>query len=330
MKYPVSDYKDKWYIASDFGENRGAYFHNGCDLNLKTGGDTDLGQPLFAVNQGKIVYYHLNSHPTTGYGKHNVLECDTPFGKRWFHYAHCLEIVSSIKEVNEGEEIAKLGKSGTKLAHCHFACFKVDPKSLRNGIDTIAKTEKELSEWWEDPIKFIEKCLQEQPLAPAISDDEQNALVVVKEAFNTLKKDDKYKEGNLEGYVRGITAEHLKFEEYETDSLQLNGFISKWAEKWDLKDSDDLVEIENEMSKLLTMEDTLSNFRKAIEKAVGNEYSDDKALLKALEAIKDDKEAIEEDLSEATLKLSNRKIIKAFTFLGYLIKVYEKKKTETN
>lgn len=159
--------------------------------------------------------------------------------------------------------------------------------------------------------------------------EEDIVLKLLKEAFKGLTDSDPLKKGNLEGYIRQIVEEHKKYKEYEEDSKQLIGFISKWAEKWDLKNAGDLIEIENEMSKLLPMEDTLNEFRRAIEKAVGKEYSDDKALLKALEAIGDDKETIEEDLIEANLKLSNRKIITAFTILGYLIKIYEKKKAET-
>jgi len=155
---------------------------------------------------------------------------------------------------------------------------------------------------------------------------EDIVLKLVKEAFKALTDSDSLKNGNLEGYIRQIIEEHKKYKEYEADSLQLNGFISKWAEKWNLKDSDDLVEIETEMSKLLLLEQTLNDFRKAIEKAVGKEYSNDKALLKALEAVEVDKKEVEEDLTEAHLKLSNRKIIVAFTLLGYLIKVYKKKK----
>ena len=158
MRYPVGqsgtkeEFDKLWYNAQDFGAKTSYGFHEGTDLNLKTGGDTDLGQPLYAVANGKIVYYHDASHPTTGFGRHMVLECQTPFGVRWYHYAHCQEITAKVKDVTEGEIIGKLGKSGTTYAHLHFAVFKVDPSTLRNGIDTIAKTEDELNKWWENPF----------------------------------------------------------------------------------------------------------------------------------------------------------------------------------
>ena len=150
-----------WYDAQGFGVKTDYGYHEGCDFNLKTGGDSDLGQLLYAVGDGKIVYYHDNSHPTTGFGKHMVLYCQTPLGDRWYHYAHCQEITATVKEVKKGDVIGKLGKTGTQYAHLHFAVFKVDPKTLRGGIDTIAKTITELNSWWEDP--FVTLNMEEKP-----------------------------------------------------------------------------------------------------------------------------------------------------------------------
>lgn len=159
--YPIGKTKDvvdsKWYIADGFNSNRGTYFHSGVDWNLKTGGDTDLGQPLYAVGDGKIVYFHNNSHPTTGFGKHMVLRCETPYGTKWFHYAHCLEITPEVKDVKAGDVIGKLGKSGTKLAHLHFSVFHKDPKDHPRGIDLIDTDPATLDQYLEDPLPLLEK-----------------------------------------------------------------------------------------------------------------------------------------------------------------------------
>jgi len=167
MRYPIGQLGTKeefdkfWYDARGFGVKTDYGYHEGCDFNLKSGGDSDLGQLLYAVGDGKIVYYHDNSHPTTGFGRHMVLECQTPVGTRWYHYAHCQEITAGVKEVKRGDVIGKLGKTGTQYAHLHFAVFRVDPKTLRNGIDTIAKTITELNSWWEDP--FVTLNMDEKP-----------------------------------------------------------------------------------------------------------------------------------------------------------------------
>lgn len=161
MRKPVGnseqDYKDNWYIATKFGVKTSYGFHEGLDLNLNTGGDTDLGQSLYTCMKGKIAYYHNSKHPSANFGKHIVEEVETSIGKRWLHYAHCQDIVAEAKEVTEGEVIGHLGKSGTTWAHLHFSVFKVDPQTLPNGIDEVANTEKELNDYWEDPLIFFER-----------------------------------------------------------------------------------------------------------------------------------------------------------------------------
>jgi len=153
MRYPCgtsnADFIKNWYNAQPFGSKTSYGYHEGEDYNLKSGGNSDLGQPLVAVADGKIVYYHNASHPTTGFGKHMVLECETSKGKRWYHYCHCQEITSKITDVKEGEVIGKLGKSGTTFAHLHFTVFKVDPAKLYKGIDSIALNTTNLNTWWE-------------------------------------------------------------------------------------------------------------------------------------------------------------------------------------
>lgn len=153
MRYPTGssnkDFLDNWYDAQPFGSKTSYGYHEGHDYNQKTGGDTDLGQPLYAVADGKIVYYHNASHATTGFGRHMVLECMTSRGKRWYHYCHCQEMTSQVKDVKEGDVIGKLGKSGTTAAHLHFSVFKVDPSTLYKGIDSIAANSSNLNAWWE-------------------------------------------------------------------------------------------------------------------------------------------------------------------------------------
>jgi len=156
MRYPVNNW-NKWYLAGHFGDNRGTYFHNGVDINLLTGGNSDLGQPILAIADGKLSYYHNASHPTKSYGRHNVYKITGLWGTRWVHNAHTQKMLTGVQEVKEGQELARVGKSGTTYAHLHLAIWKVDPSSLRNGIDTIARTKTELNNWWEDPIAFIEK-----------------------------------------------------------------------------------------------------------------------------------------------------------------------------
>lgn len=166
MRYPVSNFKLEWNTTAGhaFGTKTSYGYHDGIDLNKNGGGDIELGAEIFCIEKGEMVYYHSGKHPTTGFGYHNVYKIVGSWGTRWIHQAHCLpDITIAPKAVLENERIARVGKSGTTYAHIHFSVFKVDPITLPNGIDTIATTEKQLNDWWEDPIKFIEKYMAPQP-----------------------------------------------------------------------------------------------------------------------------------------------------------------------
>jgi len=148
MRLPVNDI-EKWYVAGGFGDKRTTYIHEAVDLNLKTGGDTDLGQPLFAIADGEVTSVHNHTSSPT-FGKHVHIQHDGAWGRVYSHYAHCSEIlVKPGDKVREEQIIAKVGKSGTTYAHCHFA-IKKEP----TGIDGIAKTQEDLKKWV-DPIQFI-------------------------------------------------------------------------------------------------------------------------------------------------------------------------------
>jgi len=47
-----NDWRDAWYNAQDFGENR----HLGEDWNKTTGGNTDCGEPVYAAADGQITF----------------------------------------------------------------------------------------------------------------------------------------------------------------------------------------------------------------------------------------------------------------------------------
>ena len=171
MRFPVSntgskiDFERDWYIAQGFGNPTAYGFHEGADINLKTGGDTDLGQEIKSIANGKIVYYHFASHPTTGFGRHLVYRIDGPWGVRWIHNCHLTDqgFLNTTADVPEGTIIGRLGKSGTPYAHLHFSIFKVDPITI-GGIDKFAKTLTELNTYWEDPIAFINTWMATTPV----------------------------------------------------------------------------------------------------------------------------------------------------------------------
>lgn len=167
------EFENNWYIAQGFGATTTYGKHEGLDLNLKTGGDSDLGQNLYAIADGDIVYYHYGTHPTTGFGRHLVVKITGPWGTRWCMYSHCGTngFLNTVQRVTEGTKLGELGKSGNSpSAHLHFSIWKVDP-GTNGGIDAIAHNQAELDAKWENPIDFINQWSQPPaPVEPPVTD----------------------------------------------------------------------------------------------------------------------------------------------------------------
>jgi murein DD-endopeptidase MepM/ murein hydrolase activator NlpD len=167
MRYPVGngtreEFERDWYVAYSFGNPS---LHEGVDINLKSGGNTDYGFPLYAIANGRIIYYHYGTHPGSNFGRHIVYKIEGAWGSRWVHYAHCHSdnFLNSVQDVTEGQMIARIGNSGTPLAHLHMSIYKVDPITI-GGIDRVARTVTELNTYWEDPLAFIRLWSIGQPV----------------------------------------------------------------------------------------------------------------------------------------------------------------------
>lgn len=235
MIYPTAktkkEFDAKWYNAQEFGTKTSYGYHEADDINLKTGGDTDLGQPLYAIADGEITSV-CTTHPTKNFGLHLHLKFEVKEGTRWAHYAHCKAIlVKEGDKVKEGEKIAELGKSGTTAAHLHFAI-----KNAATGIEGIAKTKEDLKKW-ENPIPFIEEHLN----GDCVDEKEFNLL---QEKYDALRK--LYKECDtdkdlareevkrlekrvktLEGDYENLTVSHqLNLTTLEAQ-IKLNGVLSQ-------------------------------------------------------------------------------------------------------
>ena len=178
MQPPVAktwaEYKAKWKVDRFFGqkiqEANSYWYHEGLDININTGGNTDLGLPLYAVADGKIVYFHRYTHALKAntYGRHLILKIDGPL---WVHYAHLADedFLNRAIDVKEGDLIGRIGNSGTILSHLHFSIYKKDPVG---NIDRWARSRTELNEWWVDPAELFERWSQPVPPSSGAITDE--------------------------------------------------------------------------------------------------------------------------------------------------------------
>ena len=113
-----------WYVATHFAENYSLGIHPGEDWNGNGGGNTDLGQDVYAVANGRVVFA-ANCGRLWG----NVIEIEHHFYENHEKktilslYAHLREIkVSQGDKIRRRQLIATVGQDPDKLfdAHLHL------------------------------------------------------------------------------------------------------------------------------------------------------------------------------------------------------------------
>lgn len=113
-----------WYVATAFGERYALGLHPGEDWNGRGGGNTDLGQPVYAIGAGRVV-----EAGEFGGGWGRIVVVEHRFRERGslrtVHslYAHLARIdVSAGDAVTRRQRIGSIGRGPEDrwLAHLHF------------------------------------------------------------------------------------------------------------------------------------------------------------------------------------------------------------------
>jgi murein DD-endopeptidase MepM/ murein hydrolase activator NlpD len=141
-----NDWRDDWYNAQDFGENR----HLGEDWNKTTGGNTDCGEPVFAAANGKITFA---KDAGAGWGNVVIIEHTAPDGtKIQSLYGHLETITKNEGETQRREKIGTIGgASGRYPCHLHFE-IRWSDCPFWNQTGNGYSDEKN---GWIDPSEFI-------------------------------------------------------------------------------------------------------------------------------------------------------------------------------
>ncbi len=139
----------------NYYQNFGQVWHPGEDWNGRSGGDTDLGDPVYAVSHGKVVWADYNPK---SWGNIVLIEHALPDGTRvWSQYAHLQRIlVTAGQKVARGQQIGTIGKGANNmyLAHLHF---EIRRKNLPAGNWTpIVKDRDLVLANYHIPTQFIE------------------------------------------------------------------------------------------------------------------------------------------------------------------------------
>ena len=141
--FPVGAPNAKGYRdAQPFGENN----HSGEDWNGKKGGDSDLGDPIYAIANGWV-----SEAEDKGGGWCNVMRVIHLVDGTYMEslYAHNDTMLKNRGEwVKRGEQIATIGKCADYYAHLHFELRTKPNLPLGNGYSSQ-------TEGWISPTTYI-------------------------------------------------------------------------------------------------------------------------------------------------------------------------------
>jgi len=144
----AKDTKDQWFNAQDFGVNN----HLGEDWNKNSGGNTDCGEPVYAIANG-VITYAADAGP--GWGNVIIVTHTLPDGKKVQSlYGHLQEILKTSGEVKKREQIGKIGNAnGRYLCHLHLELREDHCPSW----DSVFVGYSPVAYGWADPSDFIDK-----------------------------------------------------------------------------------------------------------------------------------------------------------------------------
>jgi murein DD-endopeptidase MepM/ murein hydrolase activator NlpD len=148
-----------WYKATRFAEEYGLGIHTGEDWNGAGGGNTDLGQPVYAVANGRVVFAE-----DCGRLWGNVVVLEHIFYENRERreirslYAHLHEIkVRAGEEVRRRQLIATVGQDPEKLfgAHLHLELRRDATLAPTYWPSSNGKDAAWVREHYEEPTSFI-------------------------------------------------------------------------------------------------------------------------------------------------------------------------------
>lgn len=136
------------------------YWHTGVDLNGPGGGDTDCGQPVHAMTDGRVVI--AGRFPVWG----GMVVLWHPSAGVWTRYGHLRDILVRPGDVvTAGQQIGTIGKMTTGgYCHLHFDVFVRVPPASEGGWLFFPRGGEEARQkvltYLVDPVAFLAKQAQ--------------------------------------------------------------------------------------------------------------------------------------------------------------------------
>lgn len=193
-KSPAGKTYKGWYVAVEFAEDYELGIHTGEDWNGVGGGDTDLGQPVYSIGNGKVIYAEDAGSPFGNIVviKHQFLEngkLTTVFSQ----YDHLKEM--TVKKDDSVKRRAKIGTIGKGTAdrfpaHLHIEIRKESMATFSPKFWPSSNqwTTEQVQAHYESPTAFINA--RRKLLHPATTPD---LMLAVKHRYQLHR----YQQGNL-------------------------------------------------------------------------------------------------------------------------------------
>ncbi|MFN7929760.1 MAG: peptidoglycan DD-metalloendopeptidase family protein [Blastocatellia bacterium] len=184
---------DGWYLATKFAEVYSLGLHPGEDWNGTGGKDTDLGQPVYAVANGRVVFAS-NCGRLWG----NVVVIEHTFYENYEKkkirslYAHLLEINTRVGEgVKRRQRIAAIGQDPEKNYNPHLHLeLRWDDLSPTYWPSSNGKDQAWVREHYAEPSSFI--AAHRQLFVP----QQEATLVLVEQSSYKMRL---YQQGKMQG-----------------------------------------------------------------------------------------------------------------------------------
>lgn len=183
-----------WYIATRFGEQYSLGLHPGEDWNGKGGGNTDLGQPVYAVANGRVVFAEQGGQP---WG--NVIVIEHVFYENHEQrrvrslYAHLQTLrVKRGAVVKRRQQIGTIGQDPNKTfgAHLHLELRWDETLAPTFWPSSNGKDLRWVREHYAEPSSFI--AAHRRLFVP----QQEATLLLVEQASYKLRL---YQRGKLRG-----------------------------------------------------------------------------------------------------------------------------------
>ncbi|AKB75160.1 Phage protein [Methanosarcina lacustris Z-7289] len=190
----------------DFLEDEGSVLHPGEDWNGNGGGDSDLGDPVYAVSNGRII---AATNYGSGWGNIILIEHRLQDGTIvWSNYAHLRDINVVSGNVQRGQQIGTIGKGYNNEYNAHLH-FEIRKNNLAPDAWVTGQDKTQIFTNYYDPSDFISS---HRPKITTETFDPNTFKIKQEWLFDVTGDIDGWEPHNVEGVKYSVEGGRLFFD----------------------------------------------------------------------------------------------------------------------